>query len=108
MANLGSNLFWPLFLFGLILSIPALVEAGILLFVFALAFQVVTLPVEFNASARALRMLEDTGILSQSEVPGARKVLSAAAMTYVAAVVASLLQLLRLLILSGAIRRRDD
>lgn len=106
-ANFGSQLFWPLFIVGLIFSSKPLVEVGILLFVFALAFQIVTLPVEFNASARAVRMLESTGILGASEVPGAKKVLRAAAMTYVAAVVGSLLQLLRLLILSGRIRNDD-
>ena len=106
-ANLGSQLFWPLFLLGLIFSMEPLVNLGILLFLFALVFQIVTLPVEFNASARAIRMLDSTAILSPSEVPGAKKVLRAAAMTYVAAVIGSLLQLLRLLILSGRIRNDD-
>ena len=106
-ANLGSQLFWPLFLLGLIFSMEPLVNLGILLFLFALVFQIVTLPVEFNASARAIRMLDSTGILSPSEVPGAKKVLRAAAMTDVAAVIGSLLQLLRLLILSGRIRNDD-
>lgn len=106
-ANFGSQLFWPLFLAGLIFSMKPLVEIGIVLFLFALIFQVVTLPVEFNASARAIRMLDNTGILNASEVPGAKKVLAAAAMTYVAAVIGSLLQLLRLLILSGRIRNDD-
>ena len=106
-ANFGSQMFWPLFIMGLIFSMESLVNIGILLFLFALIFQVVTLPVEFNASARAIRMLESTGILGTSEVPGAKKVLGAAAMTYVAAVVGSLLQLLRLLILSGRIRNDD-
>lgn len=106
-ANLGSQLFWPLFLLGLIFSMEPLVNLGILLFLFALVFQIVTLPVEINASARAIRMLDSTGILSPSEVPGAKKVLRAAAMTYVAAVIGSLLQLLRLLILSGRIRNDD-
>ena len=106
-ANLGSQLFWPLFLLGLIFSMEPLVNLGILLFLFALVFQIVTLSVEFNASARAIRMLDSTGILSPSEVPGAKKVLRAAAMTYVAAVIGSLLQLLRLLILSGRIRNDD-
>ena len=100
-------MFWPLLIMGLIFSMESLVIIGILLFLFALIFQVVTLPVEFNASARAIRMLESTGILGTSEVPGAKKVLGAAAMTYVAAVVGSLLQLLRLLILSGRIRNDD-
>ena len=106
-ANLGSQLFWPLFLLGLIFSMEPLVNLGILLFLFALVFQIVTLPVEFNASARAIRMLDSTAILSPSEVPGAKKVLRAAAMTYVVAVIGSLLQLLRLLILSGRIRNDD-
>lgn len=106
-ANFGSQMFWPLFIMGLIFSMESLVNIGILLFLFALIFQVVTLPVEFNASVRAIRMLESTGILGTSEVPGAKKVLGAAAMTYVAAVVGSLLQLLRLLILSGRIRNDD-
>ncbi|MCI5649678.1 MAG: zinc metallopeptidase [Fusicatenibacter sp.] len=107
-ANFGSQLFWPLFLIGLIMSLPALVKAGIWLFVFALAFQIVTLPVEFNASHRAVTMLTENGIVREEEKAGVRKVLTAAAMTYVAAVIGSLLQLLRLLILSGAFRRNDD
>ncbi|MGN0399162.1 MAG: zinc metallopeptidase [Blautia sp.] len=107
-ANLGSQLSWPLFLAGLIFSFRPLLTAGILLFCGALLFQVVTLPVEFNASGRALVMLEETGIMGKEEVRSTRKVLQAAALTYVAAVVSSLLQLLRLLILSGAFRRRDD
>ncbi|MDD7738735.1 MAG: zinc metallopeptidase [Fusicatenibacter sp.] len=107
-ANFGSQLFWPLFLLGLIMSLPALVKAGIWLFVFALAFQIVTLPVEFNASRRAVAMLTENGIVREEEKAGVKKVLTAAAMTYVAAVIGSLLQLLRLLILSGAFRRNDD
>ena len=97
-ANIGSSLSWPIFLLGLILSIPALTTVGIVL---------VTLPVEFNASSRALKMLESTGILSREENKGAKKVLTAAALTYVAALASSILQLLRLIILSGG-RRRDD
>ena len=107
-ANLGSQLSWPLFLAGLIFSFRPLLTAGIVLFCGALLFQVVTLPVEFNASGRALVLLEETGIMGREEVGSTRKVLQAAALTYVAAVVSSLLQLLRLLILSGAFRRRDD
>lgn len=107
LANIGSNLSWPLFLAGLIFSVEPLINIGILLFSLAVLFQVVTLPVEYNASSRALRMLESTGILSPDENKGAKKVLSAAALTYVAAVAASILQLLRLIILSGG-RRRDD
>lgn len=104
-ASLGSQLSWPLFLIGLIFSFRPLLTAGIFLFCGALLFQLVTLPVEFNASGRALRSLQQTGIMGQQEVSGARKVLRAAAMTYVAAVVTSLLQLLRLIILS---RRHND
>lgn len=108
-ANIGSQLSWPLFFAGLIFSVRPLLTAGILLFCGALLFQIVTLPVEFNASSRALAMLERTGILGSNEVKSTGKVLRAAAMTYVAAVIGSLLQLLRLLILSGAFRgRRDD
>lgn len=107
-ANFGSQLSWPLFLAGLIFSFRPLLMIGILLFCAALLFQIVTLPVEFNASARALRMLNETGIMGRQEIRGTKKVLRAAAMTYVAAVIGSLLQLLRLLILSGAFRKRDD
>ena len=107
-ANFGSQLSWPLFLAGLIFSFRPLLMIGILLFCAALLFQIVTLPVEFNASARALRMLDETGIMGKQEIRGTKKVLRAAAMTYVAEVIGSLLQLLRLLILSGAFRRRDD
>ena len=107
-ANFGSQLSWPLFLAGLIFSFRPLLMIGILLFCAALLFQIVTLPVEFNASARALRTLDETGLMGKQEIRGTKKVLRAAAMTYVAAVIGSLLQLLRLLILSGAFRRRDD
>ena len=107
-ANFGSQLSWPLFLAGLIFSFRPLLMIGILLFCAALLFQIVTLPVEFNAFARALRMLDETGIMGRQEIRGTKKVLRAAAMTYVAAVIGSLLQLLRLLILSGAFRKRDD
>ena len=106
-ANLGSSLSWPLFLIGLIAGVRPLTTAGIVLFSLAVLFQLVTLPVEINASSRALKMLQSTGILGMDETKGARKVLTAAAMTYVAALAASILQLLRLLILAGG-RRRDD
>ena len=106
-ANFGSTLSWPLFLIGLFSGIRPLVTAGIVLFSLAVLFQLVTLPVEINASSRALKMLQSTGILGTDETRGARKVLTAAAMTYVAALAASILQLLRLLILAGG-RRRDD
>ena len=102
-ANIGSQLSWPLFIAGLIFSIDPL---GIVLFSLAVLFQLVTLPVEINASSRALKMLESTGILGADEKKGARKVLTAAALTYVAALAASILQLLRLIILAGG-RDRD-
>lgn len=105
-ANIGSTLSWPLFLAGLILSIRPLLTLGILLFSFAVLFQLVTLPVEFNASARALKMLESSGMLGTDEVKSAKKVLTAAALTYVAALASSILQLLRLIILAGG-RDRD-
>ena len=105
-ANIGSTLSWPLFLAGLILSIRPLLTLGILLFSFAVLFQLVTLPVEFNASARALKMLGSSGMLGTDEVKSAKKVLTAAALTYVAALASSILQLLRLIILAGG-RDRD-
>lgn len=106
-ANFGSRLSWPLILIGLILGATPFIQLGIWMFVLALLFQVITLPVEFNASRRAVTLLDEVGILSGEEVGHTRKVLGAAALTYVAAVAASLLQLLRLLILFGG-RRRDD
>lgn len=105
-ANIGSCLSWPLFLLGLILSFRPLLTLGIALFSLAVLFQLVTLPVEINASSRALKALQNTGILGAEETRGARKVLSAAALTYVAALAASVLQLLRLVILAGG-RKRD-
>lgn len=106
-ANFGSNLSWPIFIIGLFAGLQPLTTAGIVLFSLAVLFQLVTLPVEINASSRALKMLQSTGILGSDETKGARKVLTAAAMTYVAALAASILQLLRLVILAGG-RRRDD
>lgn len=106
-ANFGSNLSWPIFIIGLFAGIRPLTTAGIVLFSLAVLFQLVTLPVEINASSRALKMLQSTGILGSDETKGARKVLTAAAMTYVAALAASILQLLRLVILAGG-RRNDD
>ena len=106
-ANIGSSLSWPVFVAGLIFSMRPLLMIGILLFGLAVIFQLVTLPVEFNASSRAIQILEGTGMLGSSEVTGAKKVLRAAAMTYVASLAASILQLLRLVILAGG-NRRDD
>lgn len=106
-ANFGSTLSWPIFLAGLFLGLPRLLTIGIVLFSLAVLFQLVTLPVEYNASSRALVMLQDYGILGAEEAAGARRVLSAAALTYVAALASSILQLLRLVILAGGRRNRD-
>ena len=106
-ANLGSTLAWPVFLVGLIASFPALTTAGILLFGLAVLFQLVTLPVELNASSRAVKLLESTGILGREENSGVKKVLTAAAFTYVASLAASILQLLRLILLAGGRRNND-
>ena len=106
-ANIGSSLAWPVFVIGLMASIRQLTTAGIILFSLAVLFQLVTLPVEFNASSRALKMLDNTGILSVEENAGARKVLTAAALTYVAALASSVLQLLRLIMISNNRSRRD-
>jgi len=106
-VGFSSNLSWPIFLVGLIFSWQPLLLAGILLFSLAVLFSLVTLPVEFNASSRALATLSSGGYLDQEEMQGATKVLRAAALTYVAAAVGAILQLLRLLLLAGAGRRRD-
>lgn len=105
-ANLGSTLAWPIFLVGLIASLPFLTTAGIVLFSLAVLFQLITLPVEINASKRAVQMVESSGVLGSSESSGVKKVLTAAALTYVASLAASILQLLRLVILAGG-RNRD-
>ncbi|HOO80515.1 MAG TPA: zinc metallopeptidase [Lachnospiraceae bacterium] len=106
-ANIGSMLSWPLIIFGLILGYTGLARVGIFLFLFVVLFQIITLPVEFNASNRALKVLDERYILQGNELAGAKKVLSAAAMTYVAAVFSSILQLLRLVLLvQGGNRRR--
>lgn len=108
-ANLGSTLAWPLIILGLFFSSSTgtlLMNVGILCFSFAVIFQLVTLPVEFNASGRALTILKETGILNSEELPMTRKVLRAAALTYVASAAAAVLQLIRLLILTGG--RNDD
>ncbi|PZN13461.1 MAG: peptidase [Bacillota bacterium] len=96
-TQFGSQLAFPLFFLGLILSLRPLIDLGILLFSLAVIFQVVTLPVEFNASARALASLAGGGYLQPAEVRGARSVLQAAALTYVAAMVMAVMQLLYLL-----------
>lgn len=106
-ANIGSKLGIPIILIGVLLgSNYFLIQLGIWVFSLAVLFQLVTLPVEFNASNRAVRILEDRGILRQEEVGMCKKVLSAAALTYVAAAASSIISLLRLVLLYG--RRRDD
>ena len=105
-ANFGAGISWPLFLIGLFMVNKPLMIAGIILYSAAVLFQVVTLPVDFDASARALKKLNNLAILEEDEVRGSRKVLGAAAMTYVAAALASLLQLLRLVVLARG--RSDD
>ena len=104
-ANFGSRFSMLLIIAGLIFG-QILIEAGILLFAAVVLFQVVTLPVEFNASRRALRLLDENGILYQEEVGMTRKVLGAAALTYVASALSAVLQLVRLMLLYGG-RRRD-
>ena len=105
-VNICQTLSMPLFFLGLILGATGLANVGILLFSAALVFQVVTLPVEFDASRRAIKILDQSAMLDEQELTGAKKVLRAAAMTYVAAVLASALQILRLVLLNNS-RRRD-
>ena len=104
-CRIGSTAAMPLFLIGLLLATDALMLAGILAYSFVTLFQLVTLPVEFNASHRAIAALEGSGYLSSDDIKGARRVLRAAAMTYVAALATSLLTLLRLLLLASGRRR---
>jgi len=107
-ANFGSKLSWPLILLGLIMGgFNTLTQIGIWMFVAVVLFQLITLPVELNASRRAVALLDRLGILSGQEVGQTKSVLGAAALTYVAAAAASVLQLLRLVILFGGNRRRD-
>ena len=104
-ANFGSTLSWPVLLIGLLFGSYNLAMVGVYLFCGVLAFQLVTLPVEFNASNRAIALLDGMGLLAHDELTQARKVLNAAAMTYVAATFASLMQLLRLLTIANRSRR---
>ena len=106
-TNFASSISPALIVLGLVLSLPTLAYIGIALFSMAVLFQLVTLPVEFNASARAVRALEQSGSLNDEELRGVRRVLSAAAMTYVAAMLVSLMNLLRLIaIVAGSGNRR--
>ena len=107
-VSIANYVGMPLIFLGVFLSFnQTLINIGIWVFAIAVAFQLITLPVEFNASARALQNIEISGLLSPTEQPGAKKVLTAAAMTYVAGAAAALLQMLRLMILFGGNRRND-
>lgn len=106
-TNIGSTLSMPLILIGILLNSSRLALVGVALFGLVAVFQLVTLPVEFNASSRALATLDGMDILGREELGGARQVLTAAALTYVAALIQSLAQLLRLMILVGGRRRND-
>lgn len=107
-TQIGSYVSIPLLILGILVSSPRLVELGILLFSGIVFFQLITLPVEFNASRRAVAVLGDEAILSADELVGTKKVLSAAALTYVAAALTAVFQLLRLLIISGVLGGRND
>ena len=107
-ANIGSSLAWPLIIIGALFNnrmSMTLIEAGIILFSLAVLFQLVTLPVEINASRRAMVMLREQAILGDQELNMTRKVLTAAALTYVAGAASAILQLLRIILLFGG---RDD
>lgn len=109
-ANFGAKIAWPLIIFGLFItgeSSLLLINLGIIAFLGSVLFQVVTLPVEFNASNRAIQILGNAGMLQNDELRGARKVLNAAALTYVASAATAILQLLRIFLLVGGRRRND-
>jgi Zn-dependent membrane protease YugP len=107
LTQIGSTISMPLILLGFVFSFEPIVTLGIVFFSFATLFQLVTLPVEFNASNRALRILDERSYLYGEELRGAKKTLTAAAMTYVAALLVSAMQLLRLILLFGGRSRRD-
>ncbi len=100
-TNIASWAAFPLFLIGMFMNTPFLMDLGIVFFAAVVLFHLVTLPVEFNASTRALVQLESNGLLVSQEITGAKKVLNAAAMTYVAAAAMALMQLIRLLLIRG-------
>ena len=107
-SNIGSKLSWPVILIGLAIGYTPLAKLGVLLFLFVVFFQLITLPVEFDASGRAMKILSQNNILQASELKCAGKVLTAAALTYVAALFSTILQLLRLvMIVNGNSRRRS-
>ena len=104
LANIGSYLSLPLVILGIVLGLTGLARIGVFLVAAVVLFQLITLPVEFNASSRAVKILENNRMLETDELDGAKKVLKAAALTYVAALLSSILQLLRLVMLT----RRND
>ncbi|MEX6698401.1 zinc metallopeptidase [Peribacillus frigoritolerans] len=106
-ANFGSNISWILILIGMLASIPQLLLAGIVFMSAAVLFQVITLPVEFNASSRAMDQLVSAGVIRNDEERETKKVLSAAAMTYVAAALVAVLELVRLLLMYTGMREED-
>jgi Zn-dependent membrane protease YugP len=101
-ANLGSWAAFPLFIAGFIFTSTTFINLGIMFFAAAVIFQLVTLPVEFNASSRALQIIRNDGYVNQVELSGAKKVLNAAALTYVASALMALMELLRLVLISSA------
>lgn len=107
MVNFGSKLSWPIFFLGLLLGFAPLVNIGIALYVLIVLFTLITLPVEFNASSRAMNLMAANGIISESERPMARDMLSTAAKTYVVSAISAILQLLRLIAIAQGNRRRD-
>ena len=110
-ANFGSAISWPLILLGLFISGKSsilFINIGILAFSLAVLFQLVTLPVEYNASGRAVRILAETGMMQGEEIVAAKKVLNAAALTYVASAASAILQLVRILVLTGGRRNNED
>ena len=107
-TQIGSYVSIPLLLLGLLMGSPSLVELGVVLFAGIVFFQLITLPVEFNASRRAVAVLGNDAILTSDELSGTKKVLQAAALTYVAAALMAVLQLVRLLLISGVLGGRDE
>ncbi len=101
-SSFGSYLSFPLIIIGMFSGVTGFLDFGIILFSFAVAFTIITLPVEFNASTRAISEIERTGILAPDEIGGAKKVLNAAAMTYVAAAAVAIIQLIRFLLIRSA------
>ena len=107
-ANIGSKVSWPVIIIGILLGNMGFARLGVFLFAFVVLFQLITLPVEFDASSRALRIIKQSGMMEGEEYKAGKKLLTAAAMTYVAALFASILQLLRLVMLvNGGGRRRN-